>query len=152
MTAEIGSPAPQFTLRDQDRNEVSLADFRGRKTLVVFIPFPFSRICQSELCAVRDNLHSLNSADANVVVIACDTIFVHKKWAEIEGFEFPILSDFWPHGATASAYGVFNEDLGVAKRSTFVLDEDGVVRSVVATDSLGQAREFTDYPQALASI
>ncbi len=92
------------------------------------------------MCSIRDNLTQLNDLDANVVVISCDTRFVHKKWAEEQGFEFPILSDFWPHGDTARAYGSFNETKGVANRMTYVLDADGIVWEVIDSGSLGVAR------------
>ncbi len=152
MATTVGSPAPAFTLKDQDRNDVSLADFAGKKTLVVFIPFPFSGICQAELCAVRDNLSRLNDLDANVVVITCNTIHVHKKWADEQGFGFPVLSDYWPHGAVAQAYGCFDDKIGVATRSTYVLDADGVVREIVATGAITEARDLESYTAALARI
>lgn len=152
MPATVGDRAPNFELLDQDANEVTRASLEGRKTLVVFIPFPFSGICEAELCAIRDNLAGLNSLDANVVAISCDTRFVHKKWAGEQGFEFPLLSDFWPHGATAREYGSFNEEKGVANRMTYVLDEAGIVREVIDSGSLGVAREMDAYMEALGKI
>lgn len=152
MSVAIGDRAPNFELLDQDANEVSRASLEGRKSLVVFIPFPFSGICEGELCSIRDNLARLNSLDANVVAISCDTRFVHKKWAADQGFEFPLLSDFWPHGTTARAYGSFNEDKGVANRMTYVLDEAGIVREIIDSGSLGVAREMDAYLGALSSI
>lgn len=152
MPATVGSPAPAFTLKDQDRKDVSLADLVGKKSLVVFIPFPFSSICSAELCTIRDNLSRLNDVDANVVVITCNTIHVHKKWSEEEGFTFPVLSDYWPHGAVAQAYGCFDEMVGAAKRTTYVLDADGVVREVIATGALTEPRDFESYTAALARI
>lgn len=151
MVAEVGSPAPEFTLTDQNGDEISLGSLRGRKTLVVFIPFPFSRTCEAELCTIRDNLGVLNEVDAAVVVITCDTRHVHRAWAEHQGFTFPILSDYWPHGAVARAYGCFDDRFGCATRATYVLDADGVVRRIITTDSLGTARDFGGYPEALAS-
>ncbi len=152
MAAEIGAPAPDFTLVDQDGNAVSLADLRGRRSLIVFIPFPFTRTCEGELCAIRDNLDDLTALDANVVVITCDTRPVHKRWAAEHGFSFPILSDFWPHGITADAYGCFNDQLGCAMRTTYVLDEEGVVRDIISSAGLGEAREVADYRAALAGL
>jgi len=90
--------------------------------------------------------------DANVVAITCDTRFVHKKWSEEQGYQFPILSDFWPHGATAQAYGCFNETAGSAWRTTYVLDADGIVRDIIATGDLGVIRSIDDYDEALAKI
>lgn len=152
MSITVGDRAPDFELFDQDANEVSRASLEGRKSLVVFIPFPFSGICEAELCSIRDNLARLNSMDANVVAITCDTRFVHKKWATEQGFEFPLLSDFWPHGETARAYGSFNEAKGVANRMTYVLDDTGVVREVIDSGSLGVAREMDAYLEALGKL
>lgn len=152
MAAEIGAPAPDFTLKDQNRNDVSLADFSGKNTLVVFIPFPFTGICDSEACAIRDNLQALNAVDANVVIITAHAAPTNQRWAEEQGFEFPVLADYWPHGAIAQAYGCFNETVGAAMRATYVLDGEGVVRQIVATDSLGTPREFAAYTDALATL
>jgi len=152
MPATIGQPAPSFTLEDQDNNEVALESLRGRKTLIVFIPFPFTGNCEAELCAIRDHLADFNEIDANVVAITCDTRHVHKRWAEEQGYRFPILSDFWPHGAVATAYGCFDENHGCATRTTYVLDAGGVVREIIASAGLGITRDVADYDTALASL
>ena len=150
MSVTVGDRAPDFELLDQDANEVTRASLEGHKTLIVFIPFPFTGLCEAELCAIRDNLARLNSLDANVVAISCDTRFVHKKWATEQGFEFPVLSDFWPHGATAQAYGAFNDEKGSANRISYVLDHTGIVREIIDSGSLGVAREMEAYLEALA--
>lgn len=152
MTAQVGQPAPDFTLLDQTRTPVSLADLKGRKTLLVFFPFSFSRVCEGELCTIRDNLHSLDSADANVVAISVDSHHANRVWSEQEGFGFKLLSDFWPHGAVAQAYGCFNEKVGCAMRATYVLDEEGIVRAIISTEEIGQPREFDSYQAALAAL
>lgn len=152
MTAEVGQPAPDFTLMDHERNKISLSELRGKKTLIVFFPFAFSRVCQGELCTIRDNLHSFETADANVVAISCDHFFSNRAWTEKEGFGFRILSDYWPHGAVARAFGCFNEQVGCAMRATFVLDDEGIVRAIISTEEIGQAREFDNYQEALAAI
>jgi peroxiredoxin len=137
---------------DQDKNPVSLESLKGSKSLIVFIPFPFTGICDDEGCALRDNLSALTGLDAKLVVITVHSVAVAKKWADEYGFDFPVLSDFWPHGETAKAYGAFNDDRGVANRYSFVLDSDGVVREVINTESLGIAREIDAYTTALAKI
>lgn len=152
MSAIVDSPAPGFSLTDQNKNTVTLDDLKGKKSLVVFIPFPFTGICDDESCAIRDNLAALNDLDANVVVITCHAVPVTKKWSDENGFTFPVLSDFWPHGVVATAYGAFNESVGGANRMTFVLDEDGIVRSIIDSGSLGTAREFNAYVTALGEI
>lgn len=148
----VGRPAPAFELLDQDKNPVSLESLRGSKSLIVFIPFPFTGICDDESCTIRDNLAALTGLDAKVVVITVHAVSVAKKWADEYGFEFPVLSDYWPHGETAKAYGAFNEERGSSNRYTFVLDAEGTVREVVNTESLGIAREFDAYTEALAKI
>lgn len=152
MPAVVGEPAPQFSLLDQDKNRLSLDDFAGHKTLVMFIPFPFTGICDAEGCAIRDGMGQLESLDAKVVVITAHAAQTNKAWAEANGFTFPILSDFWPHGEVTRAYGNFNEDLGVATRSSYILDADGVVRDIIASESLGVAREHEAQVEALAAI
>ena len=152
MSAAIGAPAPAFSLRDPAKEVVSLDDFKGRKTLVVFIPFPFTGNCSDELCTLRDHLADLSELDANVVAITCDTPFANGAWSEQNSFGFPVLSDFWPHGEVSQAYGAFNEATGSANRWTFVLDAEGVVREIIATDSLGVIREYDAYVEALAKI
>lgn len=152
MAAAVGESAPDFTLMDQGRRPVSLSDLRGKKSLIVFFPFAFSRTCQGELCSIRDNLHALDAADANVVAISCDHFYSNRAWTEQEGFGFKILSDHWPHGAVSRAYGCFDEQIGCAIRATYVLDETGVIRAVISTENIGQARSFDSYQQALASI
>ncbi len=152
MAVAVGSPAPQFELYDQDRNLVSDASFRGRKALVVFIPFPFTGICDGESCLIRDNLAGLSDLGAGAVIITTHAVSTNKHWAEENSFDFPVLSDYWPHGEVAREYGTFSEKGGVAYRSTFVLDETGVVRDIIATDSIGVAREFEAYTAALAGF
>ena len=152
MPIEIGQPAPDFELRNVDGKTVSLADLAGRKSLIVFIPFPFTGTCEGELCTIRDRMAELNEIDANVVAITTDTPFSNKVWAEQNGFEFPVLSDFWPHGSVTDTYGTFDPKVGAANRSSFVLDEAGVVRAVVATESRKFARDYDDYLAALNAI
>ena len=152
VSVAIGSPAPSFSLADQEKNTVTLDDLKGKKSLIVFIPFPFTGICDDESCAIRDRLATLNDLEANVVVITCHAVPVAKKWSDENGFTFPVLADYWPHGAVATHYGAFNETVGAANRMTFVLDENAIVRSVIDSGSLGTAREFDSYVAALGEI
>ena len=152
MPVTIGQPAPSFELRNIDGEMVSLKDLAGRKSLVVFIPFPFTGNCEAELCTIRDRMADLNKMDANVVAITTDTMFSNKVWSEQNGFEFPVLSDFWPHGAVTDAYGTFDPKVGAANRSTYVLDADGIIRAIVATESRSMVRDYDEYLAALDSI
>lgn len=152
MSVTVGSHAPSFSLVDQDKNTVTLDDLKGKKSLIVFIPFPFTGICDDESCAIRDRLATLNDLEANVAVITCHAVSVTKKWSDENSFTFPVLSDFWPHGVVATQYGAFNEAVGGANRMSFVLDADGIVHSIVDSGSLGTAREFDAYVNALSEI
>jgi peroxiredoxin len=152
MPAEIGAPAPPFTLPGPDRSPVSLTDLLGRPAFIVFIPFPFTGMCSAELCTLRDNLAALDDLDAAVVAISCDTVFANAEWSRQNGFGFPVLSDFWPHGEIARAYGAFDERTGSANRTTFLLDAHGVVREVIASGSLGTPREYDEYVAALERL
>jgi mycoredoxin-dependent peroxiredoxin len=129
MAVEVGSPAPDFTLADANKQPVALSAFRGDKNvLLVFYPFAFSGICQGELCQVRDELADYTDKNVQVVGVSVDTPFSLKAWAEQQGYTFPLLSDFWPHGEVATTYGVFNEKAGLANRGTFLIDTEGTVR------------------------
>jgi peroxiredoxin len=152
MPAGIGATAPPFTLPGPDRSLVSLADLRGRPALIVFIPFPFTGTCSAELCTLRDNLAALEDLDAAVVAVSCDTVFANAEWSRQNGFGFPVLSDFWPHGDVSKAYGTFDERTGSANRTTFLIDGDGVVREVIASGSLGTPREYDEYVAALQRL
>ncbi len=152
MTARIGSPAPAFSLRSQTGDVYDNESLKGRKSLIVFIPFPFTGICDGEVCALRDNVAQLNDLDANVVIITVHAGNTNLEWATKEGLTFPILSDYWPHGEVTQAFGCFNETRGCAMRATYVLDAEGVVRDIIATESLRDPRTYADYPAALASI
>ena len=152
MTVSIGQPAPEFELYSQDREQVSLESLKGHKSLLVFMPFPFTGVCTSEACMLRDETAALKGLDANVVVITTHAVPTNKQWSDENELTFPVLSDYWPHGKVAHAYGTFNEKIGVAMRFTYVLDQDGIVRDVINTDSLGTAREFELYTEALSAI
>ncbi|WP_112133479.1 peroxiredoxin [Glycomyces dulcitolivorans] len=152
MPIETGAKAPAFTLKDQNNQEVALADFLGEKhVLLVFYPFAFTGVCEGELCGIRDNLDSYQSDDVQVLSVSVDSPFAHKVWAQREGFEFPLLSDFWPHGAVAQAYGVFNDEKGMANRGTFVIDKQGVVR-FAEMNLPGEARDQSLWQKALAEL
>jgi peroxiredoxin (alkyl hydroperoxide reductase subunit C) len=150
---EVGQEAPEFTLKDQSGQDVSLADFRGEKNVVVvFYPFTFTGVCQGELCEIRDDPSAFEAADAQVLAISCDTRHAQAQWAEAQGFTFPVLSDFWPHGAVAKAYGVFNDQLGCANRATFVIDKQGTVTATFASANLATPRAKDEYQDALAKL
>jgi mycoredoxin-dependent peroxiredoxin len=152
MAPEVGTEAPDFTLKDQNNQEVTLSSFRGdRSVLVVFYPFAFSSICTGELCAVRDDLGSFQNSDVQVLAISVDHPFTLKAWADAQQFDFPLLADFWPHGKVAQDYGVFNAKAGFALRGTFLVDTAGTVR-FAEVNGPGEARDQEAWKKALAAV
>lgn len=147
----LGEAAPDFELLNQFGEPVRLSELRGKNVVLVFFPFAFSGICTGELCEIRDNLALFEDADAVVLGISVDSKFAQRAYAEKEGYAFDLLADFWPHGAVAEAYGVFDADSGMARRGTFIIDAAGTVRYVVVNPR-GQARDFADYRAALAGL
>jgi len=152
MTLTIGQAAPDFELKNQYGELVKLSSFKGNKNVaLIFIPFAFTGTCTGELCAIRDDLASFQNDNVQVIAVSCDSPFTQKVFAEQEGYKFPVLADFWPHGAAAKAYGIFNEDLGCAMRGTFIIDKEGIIRWTVV-NGLGDARNNGDYKTAIAAL
>ena len=151
MSLSVGDVAPEFSLPDQDKQVVSLTDLRGRPVLVVFYPFAFSGICTGELCELRDDLAGYTEAGVQVVAVSTDPTFSLKAFREKEGFEFPLLSDFWPHGETARAYDVFNDKAGMALRGTFLVDAEGKV-AFAEVNQPGDPRAQSGWKDAVAAL
>ena len=152
MAVEIGDEAPDFELPDQHGTPVRLSSFRGVKNVVlVFYPLAFSPTCSGELCGMRDDFPEVTGDDAELLTVSVDSFFAHRAWADAENFQFSLLADFWPHGAVAAQYGVFDSDRGVAIRGTFVIDKEGIVRWKVV-NPIPQARDIADYQKALAAL
>ncbi len=152
MTIEIGDEAPDFALEDQGRQVVRLSDFRGRKNVVVvFYPLSFTGVCQGEMCEIRDGIEDFAGDDVQTLAISCDSGPTHAKWAAEQGYDFPLLADFWPHGAVAQSYGVFDEQSGLALRGTFIVDKAGKVAYKVV-NAIPDARDVEEYRKVLATL
>ncbi|MFJ2032650.1 peroxiredoxin [Streptosporangium sp. NPDC087985] len=151
MAVEVGSPAPDFELKDQHGTPIKLSDYRGRKVVLIFYPLAFSGVCQGELCVIRDEFIATVPEDVQVLTVSVDSMFTHRAWADQEGYTFPLLSDFWPHGQVAQAYGVFDEEKGLATRGTFIIDGEGVVRWNVV-NPIPEARDIAEYRKVLAEL
>ena len=152
MAVEVGQEAPDFELRNQHGERFRLSSFRGAWNVVlVFYPLAFSGVCSSELSALRDNFPEVTRDDTELLTVSVDSVYVLRKWSDTEGFQFGLLSDFWPHGGVASLYGVFNADRGVALRGTFIIDKAGVVRWKVV-NPIPEARDIAEYQKALAAL
>ena len=152
MALAIGSMAPDFELVNQHGQKVSLSSYQGKKSVVViFYPFAFSGICTGELCALRDDLSAFQNDKVELVSISCDPMYANKVFAEQEGYQFQVLSDFWPHGAIAKAYGAFDENRGCATRGSFIIGTDGKIKWMVV-NGLGEARNIAEYKAALSAL
>jgi peroxiredoxin len=142
MALQVGDQAPDFALRDQHGAEVRLSSYAGKKAvLLVFYPFAFSGVCTGELTGFRDRLGDFETADTTLVSMSCDPIYSQRAFADRDGIFFPMLSDYWPHGAVTSSYGVFDDEQGCPTRSSFVIGKDGTIRWAVHND-LGEARDL----------
>ena len=149
---DVGDEAPDFELPDQDRQPVRLSSFRGSKNVVlVFYPLSFTGTCQGEMCAIRDSIEDFSSDDVQTLAVSVDSTAVHKRWAEEQGYTFPLLADFWPHGEVARTYGVLQEDFGLALRGTFIVDKQGVVAYKVV-NAIPDARDLDAYREVLARL
>ena len=146
-----GQLAPDFELVNQFGEPVRLSDYRGSNVVVVFYPFAFSGICTGELCEIRDNIAAFEDSNAVVLAISVDSKFTLRAYAQQESYGFDLLADFWPHGAVARTYGVFDDDSGMALRGTFIIDAAGVIRYVVVNPR-GQARDLAEYRRALTAL
>jgi peroxiredoxin (alkyl hydroperoxide reductase subunit C) len=149
---DVGATAPDFTLKDQDGRPVALSTHLDAKdVLLVFFPLAFTGICQRELDEIRDHLGQYVNDATQTLAVSVGPPPTHKVWAKQSGFTFPVLSDFWPHGAVAQAYGVFNDAAGFANRGTFVIDRGGVVRFAEMKDP-GEPRDQAVWADALAAL
>ncbi|MFI0979160.1 peroxiredoxin [Streptomyces sp. NPDC021093] len=149
---EAGTEAPDFVLKDNHGRTVRLSDFRGEKNVVLlFYPFAFTGVCTGELCALRDELPKFQNDDVQLLAVSSDSMHTLRVFGEQEGLEYPLLSDFWPHGNVSRAYGVFDEEKGCAVRGTFIIDKEGTVRWTVV-NGLPDARDLNDYVKALDTL
>lgn len=150
-----GDAAPAFTLVNSETNEVSLSEFKGRNVLILFFPLAFTGVCTKELCSVRDSIGSYDNANAQVLGISVDSPFVLAKFKAEQELNFPLLSDF--NREVCKTYGAAYDEFvfgmkGVAKRSAFVLDKDGVVQYAEVLDDAGSLPNFEAISAALASL
>jgi peroxiredoxin len=133
-----GEPAPDFTLRNQDGEDVSLSDFRGRKVLIVFYPFDFSFVCTDQLSTYQDIKPALGEKNVEMIGISIDHPYAHKAFREKLGIDTTLLADFEPKGEVARAYGSYVDQVGMANRTLVLIDENGVVEWAHESPSLGE--------------
>lgn len=155
MSLAIGTPAPAFSLYDTEKKLTSLADFKGKKVLILFFPMAFTSVCTAELCSMRDSLAVYNGLNAEILGISVDSPFTLKKFKEENGLNFSLLSDF--NKEVSPAYGAFYEtfalDLkGVSKRAAFVVDGNGNIQYAEVKESAGDLPDFEKIKEVLAKI
>jgi peroxiredoxin len=155
MALEIGQKAPEFSLYNSDKNKVNLADFKGKKVVLLFFPQAFTGICTSELCSVRDDIGRYEQADAQVLAISVDSVFTLNQFKQQQNYNFPLLSDF--NKEISRAYDAIYEQWildmkGVSKRSAFVIDREGIIRYAEVLESPADLPNFDTVNTILAQI
>jgi mycoredoxin-dependent peroxiredoxin len=150
-TLRLGQPAPSFTARNQHGELLALSGLRGAPTVIIFYPWAFSSICRDELAAVRDDHERFVALSARVLAVSCDAMYTLRAYADAEGIPFDLLSDHWPHGAIARAYGVFDEQAGCARRGTFVVDSAGLI-TWLQVNQINEPRELAAVLAATANL
>jgi len=122
-----GQPAPDFTLRDQDGEEVSLKDFKGGKVLLIFYPFDFSPTCSDQLSLYQEVKPEIEEKGVTMLGVSVDSPYAHKAFQEKLGIDTRLLSDFEPKGSVSRAYGSYLDAIGMSNRTLVLVDEDGTV-------------------------
>ena len=154
MSVDVGTKAPDFTLMNQDREPVTLSAQQGHPVVLAFFPAAFSSVCTKELCTFKDSMAQLGKANAQVFGISVDTFFTLKAFQDQQQLTFPLLSDF--NKTAIRDYGVFNEDMiglkGIAKRATFVIDKDGIVRHAEVLEDARNEPSYDAVYTVLASL
>ena len=155
MAVQVGAKAPAFKLFSSDKQEVALADYEGKNVVLLFFPLAFTGVCTTELCSMRDNIADYEGLDAQILAVSVDSIFTLDKFKAEQNLNFPLLSDF--NKETAVAYGAMYEEFvlgmkGVAKRSAFVIDKEGVVRYAEVLDNAGELPNFEAVKETLSSL
>lgn len=151
MSLALGQPAPAFTARNQYGELITVNGLRGAPAVIIFYPWAFSSICRDELAAVRDDHESMRTLGARVLAVSCDAMYTLRAYADAERITFDLLSDHWPHGAIARAYGVFDEESGCARRGTFVLDSQSMIRWQ-QVNQINEPRDLTAVLAATANL
>ncbi|WP_246657910.1 peroxiredoxin [Arthrobacter yangruifuii] len=154
MTSHLptaGAAVPDFCLPNQFGEEVRLEGLRGAGVVLVFFPFAFSQVCRGELAELQAGRSLFEDAGVRLLAVSCDSKYALRAWAEQEGFGFDLLSDFWPHGVTARAYGAFDEHRGLAQRASFVIDGQGILRACIRSGP-GAPRPLEQYRTALEEL
>ena len=150
MSLQVGDTIPEFKLYNYDKQSFEDKDFLGKKTMFVFLPFPFSSVCDKEICDLRDNKSSIEKDGTQTVLITVAASPTNNAWATQYGIEFPILADFWPHGEVAQKFGCFHEKAGISLRYSYITDENNVITEIIKSDEIGVERDFSEYKESFS--
>lgn len=155
MTLKVGDKAPNFTLRNTEKAEVSLSEYRGKNVLLLFFPLAFTGVCTDELCSIRDEKAEYDDLNVDVLAISVDSLFTLEKFKAEQNYNFPLLSDF--NKDVSRAYGSLYEDFvlgmkGVSKRAAFLLDKEGTIRYSEILESAGDLPNFAKIKETLKSL
>ena len=155
MPLKIGDTAPAFTLRNTEKELVSLKDFKGKNVVLLFFPMAFTGVCTKELCDMRDSIGDYEKLDAQIIAISVDSVFTLGKWKEEQGFNFTLLSDF--NKTVSKKYDALYKEFvfemkGVSKRSAFVIDAKGVIRYAEVLENAGEQPNFNAIKEVLSRL
>ena len=150
MSLNIGDKIPEFELFNYDKTKHSDKDFLGQKTMFVFMPFPFSSVCDKEICELRDYQDSFIKKETKTVLITVGASPTNRAWSEQYDIQFPILSDFWPHGEVAKKFGCFHDGSGISLRYTYITNEKNVITEIIKSDEIGVERDFSEYSESFS--
>lgn len=155
MQLQVGDKAPNFTLRNTDKSEISLSDFSGENIVILFFPLAFTGTCTEELCMIRDEKSEYEALGTKILAISVDTIFSLAKFREEQDYNFPMLSDF--NKDVSMAYGALYDDFvlgmkGVSKRSAFVVDKHGIIRYAEVLEKASDLPNFNAIKETIAQL
>ena len=155
MALQKGDKAPDFTLFNSDKKEVSLSEYKGKNVVLLFFPLAFTGVCTTELCTMRDDIASYQNLDAEILAISVDSLFTLEKYKAEQNLNFPLLADF--NRTVSATYDAQYDDFvlgmkGVAKRSAFVIDKQGIIQYAEVLDNAGELPDFTAVKGTLATL
>ncbi|OSZ76842.1 peroxiredoxin [Chitinophagaceae bacterium IBVUCB2] len=155
MKIEVGQTAPDFTLFDSEKKQITLSELKGQPILLLFFPLAFTSTCTEELCSVRDNINWYNNINAKVFGISVDALHTLAKYKEDQQLNFTLLSDFNKEASRAygSIYEMFGYNMkGVSKRSAFVIDQEGIIRYAEVLENAGEIPNFSKIQETLTAL
>jgi peroxiredoxin len=155
MALATGQPAPDFTLLDTNKTKITLSDYRGKNVLLLFFPLAFTSVCTRELCGIRDSISGYSNEHAEVFGISVDSLFSLGKFKELEGFNFPLLSDF--NKKVSTQYDCiyehwYNDMDGVSKRSAYIIDKEGIIKYAEVLENAGEEPDYAAINQVLDGL